>query len=337
MLSKKTHNSAFITHNSAKPQSLMPHTIDYILAPMASYTDLPFRRACRKFGLHYAHTALIDAGALVYADGENSLILARDEDEAYLAVQLLGSIPADLRKAAGLLSDMHFDAIDFNMGCPMKKVIKRRAGAALMKYPELAFECVKILRDCCPGKLTVKTRILSETDAEATLKLCLELEKIGIDALTIHARLPEKIYSGPPAWQIVKEIKANLQIPLCANGGIFSYTDAINARQESTCNRLMIARAAIGNPWIFKELMTGEKVQPTHEELCQVLFEHIYDIKNFYGEEKGMIISRKIIHGYLLGKGYKRTLRADAVKICNWNDFMSFYKIFQKESPSQVG
>ena len=138
------------------------HTSDlsytFKLAPLAGYTDLPFRMACREQGVYYAYTALIDSGALVHGNRENDFILKRGEDEPWLGVQLLGSIPEDIRKSAHILKGMDFDTVDFNMGCPMAKVVKRPAGAALVRREneQLALTCVKILRDIIDKPLTVK-------------------------------------------------------------------------------------------------------------------------------------------------------------------------------------
>lgn len=299
--------------------------LQYSLAPMAGYSDLPFRRMCRRFGLHYAHTALIDAGALVYANPDASQILCRGEDEPYLAVQLLGSIAEDIKKAAALLAQMHFDAIDFNMGCPVRKVLRRKAGAAMMQYQENALECLKIIRDSSPRPLSVKTRILSESDPTPTVEFCLALQSLGIDAITIHGRLTEKIYSGPVAAHIIRAVSESLRIPVCANGGVFNAEQALQLAKDSSCRRIMIARGAIGNPWLFHELTQGQPYLPKHKEVCQTMLEHLDGMRQLYGERKGMILGRKIVQSYLVGRGYRRNLRDLATKICTWQQFREFH------------
>ena len=309
----------------------MSSELQFSLAPMAGYTDLPFRRICRRFGLYYAYTALIDAGALTYGNRENPLILARGEEEPWLAVQLLGSIPEDIRVSGGLLQAMDFDAIDFNMGCPVRKVMQRQAGAALMRNPENALTCLKILRDSTDKPLTVKTRILSETDPEPTLRFCQALAGIGIDGLTIHGRLAGKVYSGPVAHAVIKAVREALKIPVCANGGIFSRADALQLAAETGCQHLMVARGAIGNPWIFRELQNGDCTAPSHQEICQVMHEHLQQMRDFYGEERAMIIGRKIVQSYLVGRGYRRSLRHQAVHIATWQDFLEFHRLVAQE------
>ncbi len=309
----------------------MDNNLQFSLAPMAGFTDLPFRRVCRRFGLYYAHTALIDAGALTYGNQESSSILARGADEPYLAVQLLGSIPEHIRVSAQLLRRMDFEALDFNMGCPVRKVLQRRAGAALMRDLENALTCLKILRDSTDKPLTVKTRILSETDPEPTLHFCQALAKIGIDGLTIHGRLASKVYSGPVAHAVIRAVREELKIPVSANGGIFSRADALRLAAETGCQRLMVARGAIGNPWIFRELLDEKQTKPSHREVCSLMFEHLEQMREFYGEERGMVIGRKIVQSYLVGRGYRRALRHQATQISSWQDFCQFHRLVSEE------
>lgn len=300
---------------------------------MAEYTDLPFRRACRLYGLHYAHTALIDAGALAHGNPDSDLILKRGDEEKYLAVQLLGSIPEDIEKAARILNKMNFDSVDFNMGCPVKKVLQRKAGAAFMHLPQKALECIKQIRDIISGPLTVKTRILSDVDPEPTIRFCQSLEACGIQGLTIHGRQAEKFYSGPVAFDIIRAVRENLKIPVTANGGIFCLKDAEELAEKTGCQQLMVARGAIGNPWIFRELIQQDFTKPTHEEIYATMHQHVLEMITLYGEQRGVIKARKIMLSYLVGRRYRRKLRAEAVHISTREDFESFYDAVRKEGP----
>lgn len=308
--------------------------IRFSLAPIAGYTDLPFRHACRRFGLKYAHTALIDAGALAHGNRENPFILARGGDEDYLAVQLLGSRLDDIKTAALILKDMDFDAVDFNMGCPVKKIIRREAGAALMQFPEKAADCLKVVRDIITDKpLTVKTRILDSEDPEPTLKFCQVLQDCGIQAITIHGRLPAKLYSGPVAANVIRTVRENLRIPVTANGGIFSWQDAAKLAAETGCDSLMVARGALGNPWLFRELANAEPYHPSHAEILSVMRDHVNEMLDFYGEDSGIVVARKIILGYLCGRGYLRSLRAQAVFLKSRREFDDFCRVLEDNPP----
>ena len=236
---------------------------DILLAPLAGYTDLPFRRVCRAQGLHYAYTALIDAGALIYGNRENQAILRRGDDEEWLGVQLLGSRLDFLEKAAPMLEAMDFDEFNFNMGCPVRKVVQRQAGAALLDDTVHALECVKLLRKLVKRPFTVKLRILSETDTDMTVSFCRRLEKEGVEGLIIHGRLASKVYSGPVAMDVISAVREAVSIPVIANGGVFSVADAEALRDGTGCRRVMVARGAIGNPWIFRSLLEGHDVVPT--------------------------------------------------------------------------
>lgn len=311
----------------------MPTTRTYILAPLASYSDLPFRQSCRQFGLVFAHTPLLDAGALLHHDSENHDILVRGADEPWLAVQLMGCRPDDLRRAALILNDMDFDALDFNMGCPVRKVIQRNAGAALLKSPELALSCVRTLREVVKKPLTVKTRILSETDPEPTVRFCLALQDCGIDGLTLHGRLAQRIYAGPVAMSVIRAVREALRIPVTANGGIFTAADADALAAGSGCERLMVARGAIGNPWLFRELLQGLPAAPTHDELCAVLLRQVAGMVALYGENRAFLTGRKIILSYLCGRGYRRRLRAQMALVKTMAEFMEIFRLVEEEGP----
>ena len=291
---------------------------------MAGYTDLPLRRMCRKFGLKHGTTALIDAGALVHGNRGNAEILHRGEEEEWLQVQLLGSVPTDLRFAVKALRDgpWHFDALDFNMGCPVRKVLKRRAGAGLMKEPVQAVECLKVLRDLWPGTLTVKMRILKEDDPEPTAKLAEKLQSIGIQGLTIHGRLARMVYSGPVHTEIIRTVRERLRIPVTANGGIFTLEDARRLAEATGCERVMVARGCVGMPWIFRDIATGTVLPVSREELLEVLTDHLAQMVQEYGEKGAMILSRKVISSYLSGRGFPHELRAMVVKVATWQDFL---------------
>lgn len=290
---------------------------------MAGYTDLPFRRVCRRYGLYYGTTALIDAGALVHGNPDNVAILHRGEEEEWLQVQLLGSIPTDIRTSTRILRDgpWHFDALNFNMGCPVRKVVKRLAGAALMNQPVRALECLKEMRDNWPGVLTVKMRILKEDTPEPTIQLAQQLEAIGVQGLAIHGRLARMLYSGPVHTQIIRAVRENVKIPVIANGGIFSLEDAQRLSQETGCERVMVARGTIGVPWIFRDIATGTILPVSQEELLDVMTEHVDQMVQEYGEKGAMILSRKIISSYLGGRGFPHELRAQVVNIATWQDF----------------
>lgn len=285
---------------------------NYLLAPLCGYTDVAFRRSCRRYGMIYGFTPLVEAGALIYKNPTCERILFRGKDEPWLAAQLLGGNAEVIEEGLKvLLNDYNwFDVIDLNLGCPVPKVIKKGAGAALGRNLSESVRCLERMVKMSPVPITAKTRIVSENDPEATLKLARALEGTGIQALTIHGRILERRYGGPVFADMIKAIREELSIPVIANGGVFNLQTARELQQHSGCEKLMLARGAIGNPWIFQELSVGEAfVLPTHEEICNELEVHIHDMLDFFGEETGIRNSRKLILAYLTGRGYAASLR----------------------------
>lgn len=307
----------------------------YYLAPLAGYTDLPFRLACRRQGCRFAYTALIDAGALVYRNPHNRTILAKDPTESWLGTQILGARTDLLVKAGRMIREYGFSEVDLNMGCPVPKVTQRGAGAALGLDRERAVSCAEALMEGYGAPVTAKIRILSEDTAEPTVSLALALQHAGVKSIAIHGRTWERRYLGPVAAAQIREVVGTLSIPVVANGGIFSREDAERLAVETGTNRLMIARGAIGNPWIFRDLLGVGPGEPTHEELCEELERHVEGMVELYGEKTGMRQARKIILAYLVGRGYRRTLRAQVTRLTTAKEFRELLHMVRSEGPSE--
>jgi tRNA-dihydrouridine synthase B len=309
-----------------------------LLAPLSGYTDIPFRRACRRQGCVYVFTPLIDAGGILFGNPKTETALLRDDDESWLGVQLLGSDPELLKRATSeLMSRCRFDVIDFNMGCPVPKVLCRGAGAALSRDAELAEKCLNaILLEAGDVSVTAKIRTVSETDVTATVDLCRRLEALGVAAVTVHGRVQERMYSGPVDVCGIAAVREALSIPVIANGGISDHESAEHLRRETGCGRIMVARGAIGNPWLFRELLDDPGFLPSHEELCEVMGVQVLGMLELYGEDRGMRNARKIILAYLVGRGYPRALR-DRVRYLNTSkDFRGFHAEIIATRPATI-
>ncbi len=306
-----------------------------LLAPLAGYTDVPFRRACRRYGCHFAFTPLIEAGFLVHSrDVLSDQSLQRAPDEEWLGLQLLGSSPERLAKATQLLANSNYDLIDFNMGCPVPKVTRRNAGAALCHNPRLAMECLRAICDNTDRPVSVKIRVLDLHDSVPTVALAVKLAGLGIQALTVHGRTWQQIYSGPVATEVIRDIASELEIPVIANGGVMSTDDAEELRDRSGCSRIMVARGAIGNPWIFREIAGRRPYSPSHSELCDQVREHVQGMVEIYGEDAGMRCARKVIQAYLGGRGYRSTRRMQAGQLATLAEFTAFMGELQVDGPS---
>jgi tRNA-dihydrouridine synthase B len=299
---------------------------------LAGYTDLPFRRSCRRHGCYYAFTPLIEAGAILYKNPRTNKQLCRGTDEPWLGVQILGSNPDLLKEATQYLNDENFDIVDLNMGCPVPKVTKRGAGAALSRDIHNATACARAVVENSRQPVTCKIRIVSEDDPEQTVELSKALAEAGIHALCIHGRVQERMYSGPVAVDTIRATQEALSIPVIANGGIYDRNDAIQLKEKTGCSRVMVARGAIGNPWIFNDISTGAP-PPSHEALCDELKTHILEMIDFYGERQALRHARKLILAYVVGRGYRRSLRAEVTSIDTQEGFLEILAQFREEGP----
>jgi len=271
---------------------------------------------------------------MVHRNPHNTVLLRRGEDEPWLGVQLLGSDPGLLAEATRMLAGHDFDLIDLNMGCPVPKVTKRGAGAALADDLDRVARCVDAVVAGTARPVTAKIRVLSFEDAAPTLELALLLAQHGVKAVTIHGRMREKYYAGPVAVDVIKRVREELEIPIIANGGIFGRAAAEGVRDRTGCSRLMVARGAIGNPWVFSEILVPRAEPPRHDEVCDELERQVRGMVSLYGESVGMRQARKIILAYLKGRGYQREFRRQATGLSTLSDFLTLLAKVRSQGPS---
>ena len=225
------------------------------LAPMAGVTDLPFRLICKQFEASLLYTEMINAKAVCYEDKNTFDMLLVEDEEKPVAVQIFGSEPGFMAEAARTLTELNrFEIIDINMGCPAPKVVKAGDGSALMKDPKLAFEIVNKVKAATKLPVTVKFRKGWDEQSINALEFGKLMQEAGADAVTLHGRTREQYYSGTADWEIIKELKEKLSIPVIANGDITSFEAAERILDITKADALMIGRGAQGNPFIFKEV-----------------------------------------------------------------------------------
>ncbi len=305
-----------------------------ILAPLSGYTDLPYRRSARRGGCRYAFTEMIDACSLAYRNDKTHLMLDRGNDEEWLGVQLVGAKADKIAEAVEVINSHDFNVLDFNLGCPVAKVAKKCAGAALGARPEDAARVFEIIAAKSRFPVTAKIRILDETNPEPTLYLVKLLEQAGAQAITVHGRIRSAFYSGPVFTDIIRAIRESVNIQVIANGGIMIKPACDELKQKSGCDCVMVARGAMGNPWLFRELSDAETYRPPCGlELAEEMRLHIMEMAEYYGETLGMKISRKVILDYLHGRGYHKSLKNDASFLKTTADFLNFLEPV-KEGPS---
>ena len=285
---------------------------EVFLSPMAGVTDLPFRTICKEKGCGMLYTEMINAKALCYDDENTKKMLRMDKDEHPVAVQIFGSDPEFMGKAAIIMNQYPNEILDINMGCPAPKVIKNGDGSALMRNPKLAAEVLTAVVKNSEKPVTLKIRKGWDDDSVNAVEIAKIAEQAGISAVAIHGRTREQYYSGKADWDIIKEIKESISIPVIGNGDVFEIDDAINMLEKTNCDAIMIGRGAQGNPWIFKRInhymQTGEILpNPTAEEKINTAIEHMKLAVAEHGEYVAVREMRKHIGWYI--KGLKNSAR----------------------------
>ncbi len=225
----------------------------FVLAPLAGYSDLPFRLLCREFGAGLCVSEMISCHGLCYKQYKTLAMLASSEEDRPVSLQLFGADADVMGEAAAILSSFHPDLLDINMGCPVKKVTKKGAGAALMADPSLAEKIISKVVRKSSVPVTVKIRSGVSATQVNGVEFARMVETAGAAAITVHGRTWAQGFSGRSEREIIARIKRVLSIPVIGNGDILSFQDGLAMLDETGCDAVMIGRGALGNPWVFTE------------------------------------------------------------------------------------
>ncbi len=298
------------------------------LSPMAGVTDLPFRLICKEQDCGMLYTEMINAKALCYDDENTKKMLKIEKEEHPVAVQIFGSDPEFMGRAAQIMNEYPNEILDINMGCPAPKVVKNGDGSALMRNPKLAEEVLKAVVNNSKKPVTLKIRKGWDDDSVNALEIAKIAEASGISALAIHGRTREQYYSGKADWDIIAEIKQNISIPVIGNGDVFTVEDSINMLEKTKCDAIMIGRGAQGNPWIFKRInhymQTGEILpEPTIEEKINTAKKHLKLAVQEDGEYVAVREMRKHLAWYIKGLKNSARIRDEINKIESYEDVVA--------------
>lgn len=284
-----------------------------LLAPMAGYTDSCFRRIARTYGAGIVFTEMISAAGLVRRSPKTLALLAFDEREQPLGIQVFGADPYEMAEAARIAQDHGASLIDLNMGCPVEKVCRIGAGASLLRSPDRAARIVAAVRKAVSCPLTVKIRLGWDSSSMTALQIAEIAESCGADAVTLHPRLRSQGFAGPADWSWVARLKAERKIPIVGNGDVASAPRALEVLSRGVCDAVMIGRASRGNPWLFSQiraLLQGEvQAQPSSAERYTVMEEHLEALLNRYAPDLAAQRVRLLFPHYLKGLPGAATFR----------------------------
>ena len=288
----------------------------YILAPMAGVTDLPFRLLCKEQGAGLLCMEMISAKAIQYNNRNTKALLEIHPEEEPVSLQLFGSDPEVISEIAKRIEELPFEILDINMGCPVPKIVRNGEGSALMNQPKLVHEIVSKTVKAIQKPVTVKIRKGFNDESINAVEIAKIIEDAGAAAVAVHGRTREQYYSGKADWDIIRQVKEAVTIPVIGNGDVVSGESALAMMRQTGCDGVMIGRGAQGNLWIFSELVEYEKTgvmpeRPSNEELKEMMLRHARLQIQYKGEYLGIREMRKHVSWYTTGLKNSAKLRGE--------------------------
>ena len=303
----------------------------YILAPMAGVTDLPFRLLCKEQGAGLLCMEMVSAKAIQYNNKNTKALLEIHPEEEPVSLQLFGSDPEVISEVAKQIEELPFAILDINMGCPVPKIVRNGEGSALMNKPKLVHEIVSKTVKAIRKPVTVKIRKGFNDESINAVEIAKIIEDAGGAAVAVHGRTREQYYSGKADWDIIRQVKEAVSIPVIGNGDVTSGESALAMMRETGCDGVMIGRGAQGNPWIFSELREYEKTgqmpaRPSNEELKEMMLRHARLQMQYKGDYLGIREMRKHVAWYTTGLPNSAKLRGEINAVESYEELEKLLK-----------
>mgnify|MGYP001774089316 FL=1 len=307
-----------------------------VMAPMAGITNMAFRKIIKDFGAGLVYSEMVSDKALCYGNTKTIDMLQVDDGEHPVSIQLFGGEVETMVKAAKFI-DQHSncDIIDINMGCPVNKVLKADAGSKLLLYPDKIYEIVKGIVDNVSKPVTVKIRSGFDSKHINAVEVAKLIEKAGASAIAIHGRTRSQMYEGKADWKIIADVKAAVKIPVIGNGDVRSVEDAKRMLEETGVDAVMIGRAALGNPWLIKQVVqsleTGVIIEePTYQEKIAQCISHAKKLMEIEPEKVAMFQMRGHAPWYIKGLKSSARVKNELSKINTFEELKTILKDYQQ-------
>jgi tRNA-dihydrouridine synthase B len=312
-----------------------------VLAPLAGITNLPFRLLAKEAGCALVCSEMISSNGLVYHSVKTHELLESRPAEKPLSVQIFGSDFSIMAEAATIVESSGADILDVNLGCAVKKVLKTGSGAALMKEPKKVEKILRAIRRTVKIPLTIKIRAGWDSSGDQALKITEIAQACGVDAITVHPRTATQGFRGKADWSLIATIKNIASIPVIGNGDIIRPEDVLKMQNQTGCDAVMIGRAAIGNPWIFSqvlELVRENKASlPDPSQRFEVMAQYLRSSVIYFGEQRAMRMMRSRLGWFVKGLRYSSRFRKSIKQVSTEKEALSRIEQYKKLLSAEFG